>query len=422
MLTPSSTFRAAHLAGGAAGREMTLPSPPKAKHRGRVKATDPGSSTRADIQIWTVGTGGGHRSVARALSGALLEHGPGDLRVAVDDPTELAGGRLARRLAGAYGPLVRRSPAAWGLLYRGFSQGWASSALDHFLSSQLAPAMAERIRARTPRVVVTCHPLLGAAARCAVGAAAGPSRTQLATVVTDLVGGHPAWLSAAPRVLITATPEASAWCRSLGAPAESVVETGLPIDQELAAPPLDEESRRSMRSQLGLDPDLTCVLLGGGAEGVGAMRRLTTRVARAGIPIQMVVVCGRNRGLLAWLRERQLPIPVTALDYQETLTPWLRVADVYLGKAGPSTVAEAAACGLALVLTGALPGQEEHNEDVLVRAGAGIRVRRRAPLLRALARIADPGDPLLRRMQLGARSWSRPEAAADAAEELLKLL
>ncbi|MGA7172827.1 MAG: hypothetical protein WCB86_02750 [Candidatus Dormiibacterota bacterium] len=381
---------------------------------------DPG---HAEIQIWAAGTGGGHFSVAQALATALAQRSSGQVRVALDDPTQEPIGRTARTLARAYGPLVRTSPALWGVLYRGFSSRELSAGMDRFLLRQLGPAMAERTRARSPRVVVNCHPLLGPAARMAAKASSvNQFSPALITVMTDLVGGHPGWLSPEPDAILTATHEATDWCLQHGVSAKLIRETGLPIDPRLAAEQPNPDGRRAQRAALGLAPDSLLVLLGGGAEGVGSLRRLTRWLGASGLPLQLVVACGNNRRLLEWLHRHPPQAPTVALGFQASLTPWLLAADVYLGKPGPSTLAEAAAAGLALVVTEALPGQEDHNGAAVVAAGAALQVRGRGDVLRTLARFCRPGDSLLAELQRGSRIWARPEAADAAAEIVLSFL
>jgi len=239
--------------------------------------------------------------------------------------------------------------------------------------------------------------------------------------MTDLVGGHQGWLSPRPDAMLTATAEATNWCLDRGVPAHLIRETGLPVD-----PTLDWNSprtdRRALRQRLGLDPDLLCVLVGGGAEGVGSLRRWAGWIGASGLPLQVVVTCGHNRRLLHWLRRHPPSATTSAVDFQASLTPWFQAADVYLGKPGPSTLAEAAAAGLAILVCQALPGQEELNGPALIAAGGGRRVHGRLDLLRTLSRLCQPDDPLLAELQRGALAWARPDAASCAADVVLSFL
>jgi processive 1,2-diacylglycerol beta-glucosyltransferase len=379
---------------------------------------------RAAVQIWAAGTGGGHLSVAEAVATAISERSQGTVSVALDDPVEDPIGRTARSLARAYGPLVRTSPALWGVLFRGFSKRGLSSTMDRFLLRQLAPAMAARTQARAPRVIVNCHPLLGPAANSAAQAArVGGFTPALITVMTDLVGGHQGWLAPRPDAILTATSEATDWCLNHGVPADLIRQTGLPVDPRLGEGAADKSHRRSARRELGLNPELLTVLVGGGAEGAGNLRHLARWLGASGLPLQAVFACGNNRRLQGWLSRRQpQSVATLGLSYQESLTPWLRAADIYLGKAGPSALAEAAAAGLALLVTDSLPGQEENNGAAVVAAGAALEIHGRRELLEILRRLCLPADPLLGQLQRGALTWARPGAALEAAEIILAFL
>ena len=374
----------------------------------------------ADVQLWATTTGGGHRRVAEAVKRALEEQGPPGIRVAIDDP--LLSGALphARLLLLSYGPLVRSSPGIWGLLFRTFARPAARRALEHFLMSGLSGAMTTLTAARQPRVVVNCHPLLGPAAFRAAQGLVAPAR--MLTLITDLTVVHPGWLSPAGARFLSPSAIASSWCSGQGIPSAQIVETGLPVDPLLARTARDPASRESLRRELGLDSDRLCLIVGGGGEGAGRMQLLVRALATSGLPIQLVVLCGRNRQLLSWLRGHRFQLPVKALPYTPDPSAWLLAADCYVGKAGPSALCEAAAAGLGILVTDALPGQESANRQLLVDAGAARAVASAADLLLVVARMCDHKDRLLSSLQRASAAWSRPEAASLAAAEILAWL
>jgi processive 1,2-diacylglycerol beta-glucosyltransferase len=286
------------------------------------------------------------------------------------------------------------------MLFRIFARPLARRSLEEFLLTGLGRSMERLSRQRQPRVVVSCHPLLGPGAMRAASAVARPA--PLVTVVTDLTVVHPGWLSPASATFLTPSAVASEWCRSQGIANDQIFETGLPIDPrigELAALP---DARAARRRELGLDPDRLCVLVGGGGEGAGDLRR--------------------NKGLLGWIRTLPKGAPIFPLPFTDDASSWLLSADAYVGKAGPSTLAEAAAAGLAILVTDALPGQERANEALLVEAGAAVSIGDATELVWVVRRLCDPADPLLGSLQAGAKRWARPSAAQLAASKIASLL
>jgi 1,2-diacylglycerol 3-beta-galactosyltransferase len=83
-----------------------------------------------------------------------------------------------------------------------------------------------------------------------------------------------------------------------------------------------------------------------------------------------VVICGRNRRL----RRRLTRLATRAggrlrvLGFVDNMSDWLHCADVVIAKAGPGTIAEATCCGVPLLLTSHLPGQEAGNAPFVTRA------------------------------------------------------
>ena len=371
------------------------------------------------MEIWATSTGGGHRRVAEALRRALLEAGPKGLRVAIDDPLQLGALPHAQLLLRGYGPVVRTSPRLWGVLFSTFARPQAKRLLELFLLTGLGRAMAATTRARRPKVVVNCHPLLGpGAARAARGLS---PRAELLTLITDLSVVHPGWLSPPDALFMTPSGVATSWCVDQGIPPGAVVEVGLPVDPGLGRRGDARSDRRRRRQESGLDPELPCVLIGGGGEGAGRLLPAIRALDRGRLPLQVVVLCGRNRRLLRTLRRLPLGVPLVALPYLQDPSPWLLASDVYVGKAGPSALAEAAAAGLAIVVTDALPGQELANRELLVEAGAALSVASPQELVGVLSGLcAQP--QVLEEWQRRSIEWSRPEAAARAAAEVLARL
>ena len=76
---------------------------------------------------------------------------------------------------------------------------------------------------------------------------------------------------------------------------------------------------------------------------------------------QLVVICGRNEAVKQRLEGRDWPVRMEVRGFVSDMNLYMEASDVLLTKAGPGTIAEAAALGLPVFLTGFLPGQERGN-------------------------------------------------------------
>ncbi|HUY60282.1 MAG TPA: glycosyltransferase [Candidatus Dormibacteraeota bacterium] len=371
------------------------------------------------ILLWIADTGGGHRAAAAAVAAALEDAAGDGVSVVIQGPEPETGWSLGRAPAALYGPIVRLAPALWGAGFHLTDSRSGAWALRGVTRSTLTGALAEGLARLRPAVAVSLHPLLvsplAAAARRV--AWSGPR----ATVVTDLARVHRSWVSAPVDLLCVPTAAAAAECRRQRA-TPIPIETGLPIAAPFSAvAPPGGEDRPALRRRLGLDPERFCVLLTGGGEGAGLRAQTVHALAEAELPIQLAVVCGRNRRLERTLQAVPFPVPVRVVGYVDAMADWLRAADVVIGKAGPATIAEAAAMGRPLLCSGHLPGQEGPNLALAVRAGFARPTPGPRAMLEAIAELSVAGSPALARMGTAARRWSRPDAAARVAAALLAL-
>src|SRR6266576_3600159 len=97
----------------------------------------------------------------------------------------------------------------------------------------------------------------------------------------------------------------------------------------------------------------------------------------------------------------------------------MKTSDLFIGKPGGLTTAEALACGLPMVIVSPIPGQEERNSDHLLEDGVAVKCNE-------LTTIAFKIDTLLgnqerlARMRQSALRLSRPDAAQCIVRTLIE--
>ena len=331
--------------------------------------------TPARLLFLVAETGGGHLAAARAVDHALRQAFPGRFETVLHDP-------LPRWFTGLYGPVVRLAPWLWGAAYHGCDSRPAVAGLLTLAERSVADAVARH----RPEAIVSFHPLTGkATARHGV-----PTMT----VVTDLVTVHTAWRCGdVDRIVFSS-------------------QAGLPV-----APAFSESPERpALRRKLGVRENRLLVLLTGGGEGTGGLKRRAIALLQRFSDIEVAVLCGRNDRLRRALTAQvgRWDGRLTVRGFVDNMADWLRCADVVVGKAGPATIAEAACCAVPLVLIGHLPGQEKGNTELVVDAGAGVH----APNVRRLVAEIDRlrRDPAaVAAMRAASARLASPGAAAEVA-------
>jgi 1,2-diacylglycerol 3-beta-galactosyltransferase len=94
----------------------------------------------------------------------------------------------------------------------------------------------------------------------------------------------------------------------------------------------------------------------------------------AGLPLQLILICGRNDQLAAKLRARAWKIPVHIIGFTKEVHNLMRAADFLIGKPGPGSIAEAMVRKLPVLIecnAWTMP-QERYNAEWVKEKGVGI--------------------------------------------------
>lgn len=371
--------------------------------------------------ILTTQTGGGHWAVADALCTAFaLGYGDRFQAEAIDLWAEHTAWPL-NQLPKTYRPMVASTPSLWGRIFYK-SQARRVVRLGMRAAWPFAQrGVREALLAHAPDVIVAVHPLLQEIP-LRILAELGWD-VPFVTVVTDLATAHPAWFQRRAALCLAPTDEVRRLALRAGLRPDQVIVTGLPIRPAFARV---AGSKADLRRRLGLAPDRPTALVIGGADGVGDLAAVVRAAATAladpaTIGGQLVVVCGRNRALESELRAAAWPAPVTVLGFVSDLWTWMAACDCVITKAGPTTIAEALAQGLPLLLSGRVPGQEEGNVAYVLAGGAGLYADTPEGVAATLARWFGPDRAELTALSERARRMGRADAALRAVERIAAL-
>jgi len=250
--------------------------------------------------------------------------------------------------------------------------------------------------------------------------AAAPLRIPVVLWDGNVVPGRAVRFTARLADAIAVSFEAT--CAALATAARPCYLTGTPIRDTR------EIDREAARERLGVPRGVRVLLVFGGSQ---AVRRFNTAVASA-LPrlverVHVIHVTGEE-GYAAALASREALPADRRVRYQphaflrEEMLAALAAADLVVGRAGSSTLAEVAALGLPMIVVPYphAAGHQRANAAVLVEAGAARLIDDEAfdatTLLQAADLLDDPSAHV--RMSAAARALGRP-GAADAVAELV---
>lgn len=352
-------------------------------------------------------TGGGHRSAALAIAqGIRILYGDSYDVEAVDGLSNMPS--FINVFTDTYPMWVNHARMLYALGFHASNDRQRVIALRSMLEP-LSEKTADAIVQNNPAdVYVSCHVIFNQGIPPALRRLG--LKTPFIHVVTDLVSGHVAHYVTDADYLIVPTEEARQEAIKNLVPPDKISVTGQPVAPDFAQ---RVTQRVETRRALGLDERMTVLLIGGG-DGMGRLEATARHLALSSLPIQLIVVCGRNQTVKENLEFLNPRIPMHVLGFVDNIPELMGAADVLVTKAGPGTICEAFIAGLPIILYDAVPGQEEGNVDYVVNNGAG----KWCPAPWAVAKqlkqwLADPAALDLAR-QASAR-LARPNSALDIA-------
>lgn len=367
------------------------------------------------ILLLHASAGAGHRRAAEALAAAFHHHVPG-VETVVSDILEFTPPLFRRTYAKGYLDVVRRAPELWGYMYAQSDKNaqvpWRQHvrAIFNAISTHKFNKFFRNVRADAA-VCTHFMPLE------LLSSKTGRHRNSVPVfgIVTDFAV-HTLWIVKHVSCYYVATEEARRQLLRKGFPDNRILVTGIPVDPVFSS----KETPSTARRRLDLDPGLATVLLMSGGFGVGPTVELVKSLRELKRPFQLLVVAGANEKM-----RREATTAATALrancrvyGFVNNMHELVDAADVVVSKPGGLTASEVMAKGCPMIIIDPIPGQEQRNCEMLLEAGAAMRLFDTADLPYKLETLL--GDPArLARLKDNARSIGRPHAARDIVRDIV---
>jgi len=345
--------------------------------------------------------GGGHRSAASALKAVIEEQRrPWEVRLVnlqeLLAPLDPFGRLFGVQLQDLYNLMLRR--------------GWTLGAaqLKALLQALIRVAHRPQVRllkrhwqASRPEVVVSLIPHFNRAVAQSVRHAL--PGVPFVTILSDLADYPPHfWIERESQYLICGTERAAQQARELGHTQDRIFRTSGMILQPRFYRTV-EKDRAEERTRLGLVPERPTGLLLFGGYGSKAMLEIARQIDRAGLPVQLILICGRNEKLRLALEADAWRVPRFVEGFTREVPFYMHLADFMIGKPGPGSISEAIAMGLPVIVernAWTLP-QERYNADWVLENGVGLVLHTFRDIVPAVEQMLVPKN--LARFQENAR-------------------
>ena len=213
------------------------------------------------------------------------------------------------------------------------------------------------------------------------------------TIITDLAD-FPSrfWIEPIKdQYVIAGTEKAADQARAMGHDdAQIFMTSGMILRPDFYEP--DNSDPLELRKEMGLREDLRTAIVLFGGHGSKVMFDITERLNSAGLPLQLILVCGRNEELAGKLRARQWNLPVHVVGFTKEVHRLMRAADFLIGKPGPGSIAEAMVRKLPVLIecnAWTLP-QERYNAEWVREKRVGMVLKSFKNVSEGVRQMLDP--------------------------------
>ncbi len=359
------------------------------------------------VLVLSVSAGAGHVRAAQAIvAHAHADFGLLDVRHV--DMLTLVPGWFRKLYSDLYLKLASGLPEAWGWLYRKTDHepgGSLPQRARRLIQRLCARRLFQLVADFAPDAIVCTHFLPAEVLGTAI--AKQEMAVPVWVQVTDF-DLHHMWVHEGVTGYFIANEELSWRLQAAGVPAGRAIVNGIPVMPGFVLRP----DRGSAAARFSLDASKTTVLMMGGGSGMGLDAMLVRRLLEQQPDIQLVVLTGRNRSLLATLTAMvdEYPDQLRAIGFTDDVPALMACADLAITKPGGLSTSECLVAGLPMLLVNPIPGQEERNAAWLMQEGVALRADDPVTLQFRLSRLLQDRASLAR-MRAKALTLAAPRAA-----------
>jgi 1,2-diacylglycerol 3-beta-galactosyltransferase len=215
------------------------------------------------------------------------------------------------------------------------------------------------------------------------------------TLITDLADFPPRfWIEPIKdQYVIAGTEKATEQARVFGHDEQHIFRTsGMILRLDFYAQDAENIAPSELRKQMGLREDLPAAIVLFGGYGSGVMHQIARRLDKESVPLQLILICGRNEKLAAKFRAESWKLPVHVVGFTKDVHRLMRAADFMIGKPGPGSISEAMVRGLPVLIecnAWTLP-QERYNAEWVREKDVGIVLKNFRHVVDGVKKMLDP--------------------------------
>lgn len=354
-------------------------------------------------------TGHGHKSIAESLCEKFSHND--NVKIQVVDGFSL-GGTILLNIAKAYGPITRKAENLWKFVWD------ISSAKPHLINEFIELNIKNRflnlLKKEKPDLILSIHPNF-------IGSIIDildeyHIKIPFVTLIADLVSITPLWADSRADYIIAPTVEAKNKCIEFGVSEKKIKVFGFPVRSRFSYPTY------GCNKSHDINRTLNCIIMSGG-EGVGNMKKIA-EILLDNFNCRVKVVAGRNIKLKDKLEKsltKKYGDRVKIYGFTKDIQKLMMCSDIAFTRGSPNVIMEVISCNVPLIITGALPGQEEENPEFVKKYNLGIVCRDIKEIQNVVKKLIDNNAEELKKIKDSQNDYNDSNAAEDIVNFILNI-
>jgi processive 1,2-diacylglycerol beta-glucosyltransferase len=318
---------------------------------------------------------------------------------------------INRLVVGSYLSTLKKTPSLYGKLYNLAEDEEIIINFSEVINDILSLKLKSLIAKYDPDVILCTHPF--PLEMLSILKRKGKITVPVAAVITDYAP-HSFWLYDHIDAYVVPHEDFVQDLIDRGIPRSIIYPLGIPVSSDF----LNNEPKSNVRKYLHIDNKPTVLIMGGGL-GMGNIRKIFESLAFCHLDIQIIVCTGENKVLKEKLEciSKSSNKKIIIYPYTDNISTLMSASDILVTKPGGLTVTEALVKRLPIIITSAIPGQEERNANYLLSNGIAERITDAESIVEIISQLIN--NPVsLSMMQENAAIKAKP----DASKEINKLL
>lgn len=306
----------------------------------------------------------GHKSISTAVSQILEQnHWQTKTKNYINEK------KITKTAFNIYRSIYKYTPQLNKLPYKTGQNTLLQKQINKFLKDYFAKEIKKEITGFKPQAVITAHFAYNPAVSSFV-----PKNIKTINIIPNPWTIHPLEIQTGMKNFAY-DQKASVLCRKMGLPEKDIIISGWFVRRQF----YQKQNKEIFLKSINFDPKILTLLICGGSEGSNTILTILPMLASLKTPLQLTIVCGRNKLLYNSLKVLLKTIPIMSrsvkinlVGFTERLPQYIQSSHLLIGKAGPNLVFEATACSKPFFAISHISGQEDGNLDVIKKKKLGL--------------------------------------------------